>query len=141
VLAYEKILRIVAIVSGSIFLGPELCRREEYVHSSITYTVDLFGAVGKLKQWKKWLRPIGQYFVPQLRSVAEHRKKARNFLAPVIKKRRALMKEGGQMPDDMLQWMLNKSDEYKLHDNDLSQIQLDLSMASIHTTTVTSILM
>jgi cytochrome P450 len=131
---------MVAIISGNIFLGPELCRREEWVNSSITYTVDLFTAIGKLKQWKPWTRPIGQYFIPELKSVHEHRKKAREFLAPIIKERRELMKMGEQLPDDMLQWMLNKSAEYNLNDEDMSEIQLNLSLASIHTTTVTTTL-
>ncbi|KAI0128888.1 ent-kaurene oxidase [Xylariales sp. AK1849] len=137
---YEKLAQIVAIASGNVFLGPELCRRPEYVTSSITYTIDLFTAISKLKQWNKWLRPIGQFFIPELKSVAEHRRKAREFLAPVIKERRALMKAGGQLSDDMLQWMLNKSAEYNLGDDDISEIQLNLSLASIHTTTLTTTL-
>ncbi|KAH8673885.1 cytochrome P450 [Xylariales sp. PMI_506] len=137
---YPKLLRIVAIVSGNIFLGPELCRREEYVNSSITYTIDLFTAVGKLKQWKSWLRPIGQYYIPELKSVAEHKRKAREFLAPIIAERRKMMKEGSIMPDDMLQWMLDKSDNYNLTDADMSELQLNLTLAAIHTTTLTTAL-
>ncbi|KAK6079272.1 ent-kaurene oxidase [Seiridium cupressi] len=74
-IVYQKLLRIVAIVSGNIFLGPELCHRDEWISSAITYTVDLFTAIGKLKQWKSWTRPIGQYFIPELKSVHEHRPK------------------------------------------------------------------
>jgi hypothetical protein len=137
----QKLLRMVAIISGNIFLGPDLCRREEYVYSSIMYTVDVFTAISKLKQWKKWLRPIGQYYIPELKSIKEHKKKARDFLAPVIEERRQLMKEGAQVPNDMLQWMLNKADEYNMSDSQLSVIQLNLSLASIHTTTLTLTLM
>ena len=59
----------------------------------------------------KWTRPIGQYFIPELKRVFEHRRKAREFLKPVIEERRRLMREGLDVPDDMLQWMLAKSDQ------------------------------
>ncbi|KAK6079931.1 ent-kaurene oxidase [Seiridium cupressi] len=119
-IVYQKLLRIVAIC--------------------ITYTVDLFTAIGKLKQWKSWTRPIVQYFIPELKSVHEHRRKARAFLEPVIAERRKMMKDGKKLPDDMLQWMMYKTAEYKVSDDDLSLIQLNLSLAAIHTTTVTTIL-
>ncbi|KAH6654487.1 ent-kaurene oxidase [Truncatella angustata] len=139
-IVYQKLLRIVAIISGNIFIGPELCRRDEWTISAITYTVDLFTAIGKLKQWKPWTRPIGQYFIPELKSVREHRRKARAFLKPVIAERRKLMKEGKDLPDDMLQWMMNKTAEFGISDDDLSLIQLNLSLAAIHTTTLTTTL-
>lgn len=107
------------------------------MHSSIHYTVDLFTAIPKLKQWSKWLRPIGQYYVPELKRVAAHRKTAEEFLRPVIKERRQLMREGRDLPDDMLQWMLSKSKDFNLSDDELSTIQLNLSLAAIHTTTLT----
>ncbi|KAI1878121.1 hypothetical protein JX265_002489 [Neoarthrinium moseri] len=135
---YSKLLRIVAIVSGNIFLGPELCQQDEWTNPAITYTVDLFTAIGKLKQWSPWTRPIGQYFIPELKSIKQKRKQARAWLAPVIAERRKLMKEGKELPDDMLQWMMNKSAEFNISDDDLSLIQLNLSLAAIHTTTLTT---
>lgn len=138
VVTYEALLRMVAIISGNIFLGPELCRREEWLVSSITYTVDMFTAIGKLKKWKWWTRPIGQYFVSELNSVEEHRKKARAFLAPVIGDRRSRMQGGQERPDDMLQWMMEKTAEYNISDHELSIVMLNLSLAAIHTTTLTT---
>jgi cytochrome P450 len=137
---YSKLLRMVAIISGSIFLGPDLCRRDEWVTPAITYTVDTFTAISKLKQWKSWTRPIGQYFIPELKSVREHRRKAKEFLAPVIQERRQMMREGKELPDDMLQWMMNKTEDFALSDDDLAVIQLNLSLAAIHTTTLTTCL-
>jgi cytochrome P450 len=136
---YSKILPIVAIVSGAIFLGPDLCRREEYVHSSINYTVDLFTAIPKLKLWNPWLRPIGKYWVKELKSVEEHRSKAKEFLRPVIAERRQMAKDGKALPDDMLQWMLNKCQDFGLTDEDMAILQLNLSLAAIHTTSLTTV--
>ncbi|KAK8111355.1 Cytochrome P450 monooxygenase ATR2 [Apiospora kogelbergensis] len=135
-MAYTKILRIVAIVSGRIFLGPELCRREEYIYASTMYTVDLFKAVGKLKEWHSLLRPIVQYFIPELKTVFEHRRKAREFLFPIISERREAMKNGSELSDDMLQWMLNKAESNGISDDRLTELQLGLSLAAIHTTTM-----
>lgn len=132
---YQQLLKIIAIVSGSVFIGPDLCRREEYLHASINYTVDAFRAIGKLKKWHKLLRPIGQYFTPELKKIEEHRQKAREFLVPVISQRRAIMKNGGQLPDDMLQWMMFKAEKLNISDVQLADAQLSLSMAAIHTTT------
>lgn len=121
-------------------MGPELCRKEEYIHASINYTVDLFHAISELKKWSPWTRFIGQYFVPELKTVFEHRKKAKQFLAPIIHERRQLMARGEELPDDMLQWMLNKSTAEDLSDADLAKLQLGLSLAAIHTTTLTTTL-
>ena len=75
---------IVAIVSGRVFLGAELCHEEEYIHAAIHFTIEVFTAVDKLRKWRWWLRPVGQYFVPEFKKIAEHRRKAHNrpyFLA------------------------------------------------------------
>lgn len=135
---YQKLLKIVAIVSGHIFLGPDLCRREEYLYASINYTVDVFIAVRKLKAWNSMLRPIGKFFIPELTTIQEHRKKARAFLVPIIQQRRKALSNGEQVPDDMLQWMINKAAEFKVSDEDLADTQLTLSLAAIHTTTMTA---
>lgn len=135
----QKILRIVAIVSGHIFLGPDLCRREEYLHASINYSVDLFAAVRALKKWPKIIRPVARYFTPQLNLVQEHEEKARKFLVPIIQQRKAMMGTGQEMPDDMLQWTLNKSDAHNMQDDaEIASLQLTLSMAAIHTTSMTT---
>lgn len=135
---HQKLLRTVAIVSGHIFLGPELCRREEYLHASINYTIDVFVAVMKLETWNEWLRPIGQFFTPELKKVPEHRAKARAFLLPIIRERQEAMAKGKGVPDDMLQWMMQKARDFKLSDEDLADMQLQLSLAAIHTTTMTA---
>lgn len=135
---YQKLLRIVAIVSGHIFLGPELCRREEYLYASINYTVDVFVAVRKLKAWHYLLRPIGRFFVPELKKITEHRERARAFLLPIIRERKAAMEKGAEVPDDMLQWMINKAGGFNTSDEELADTQLTLSLAAIHTTTMTA---
>ena len=136
---HQKLLRIIAVVSGNAFLGPELCRREEYLHASIQYAVDVFSAVRALKKWPKILRPIGQYFIPQLSRLADHRKRAREFYLPVIRDRRARLERGEEVSEDILHWMLLKAEAFNMHDDaELAFHQLSLALASIHSTTATA---
>ncbi|KAK6215491.1 ent-kaurene oxidase [Colletotrichum tabaci] len=135
-LMYRQLLRIVAIASGNTFLGPELCRRDEYVRSSISYTVDVFKAIAQIKKWPKYLRFVGRYFTPELKTIAVHRRNAEEFLLPVIRQRRARMAKGEEIPDDLLQWMTKKAKERGFTDVMLADAQLTLSMTAIHTTTM-----
>ncbi|KAK3317330.1 cytochrome P450 [Cercophora scortea] len=133
------LLGIVATLSGNLFLGPELCRSEEYLHMSINYTVDLFAAVAALKRYHKLLRPFAQYFTPELGSIRDHKRRANAFLLPVIRQRKAMMKEGMMTPDDMLQWTINKADSFNVKDDaELAYCQLSLCLAAIHTTSITA---
>lgn len=136
---HQKLLRIVAIVSGSVFMGPELCRSEDYIHASINFTVDLTAAIRALKRWNAWLRPIGVHFIPEVKRFRSHRAKATKFLTPIIEARREALANGREVPDDVLQWLLNKSDDFGMKTVDkLAFTQLILSFAAIHTTTLTT---
>lgn len=128
------------MASGSIFLGPELCRKEEYLHASINYTVDVFTAVAALKKWPQILRPIGQFFVPELNRIQDHKDRATRFLRPIIRERKRMMDNEEDLPDDLLQWMLNMAEQDGIRDEAyLSFQQLMLSMAAVHTTSTTAI--
>lgn len=136
---YGSLLRIVSIVSGHIFLGPELCRREEYLRASINFTSDLFVAVHSLRQWPEWLRPVIRLCTPEVGKVWDHRSKFKEFLRPIIQERRVAMEQGKDMPDDMLQWILNKSEDWGVKsDGEIADIQLNLGVTAIHTTTQTT---
>lgn len=135
----RAMLKMVAVISGHIFLGPELNRHEEYLHASINFTVDYFKAASQIRTWSPWLRPIGRYFVPEINTVQEHRRRAKEFLVPIIEERRArgAAQDGSEEPDDLLQWMLAKAENFGTPDTGhLAETQLVLSMAAIHTTTM-----
>lgn len=134
----NALLPMISVISGRIFLGPELNRRKEYLHASINYTVDAFAATNAIRGWPQWLRPIVKFFIPEIDKIAEHRRLARDFLLPVITERQAQMTAGDtEMPDDMLQWMMAKAEKFNSNDPEkLVEIQLILSVAAIHTTTM-----
>jgi hypothetical protein len=110
------------------------------MHLSIRYTVDAFSGIFRLKTWRKWLRPIGVYFVPEMKIIEDHRRRVKKFLGPIIRERREMMTKGGEVPDDLLQWTLNKSSKFPeeiRNDDDVAMMQLRLSLAAIHTTSTT----
>lgn len=133
------LLQIVAIVSGNAFVGPDYNRDEGFLRTTINFSVDLFGTAYQLRAWPWFLRFIGQYRLPGVKAVKEHKRRAKEFLEPIIKERRARLaaQEGYQEADDMLQWMIAKADKFNVvSDAELADLQLTLSMTAIHTTTM-----
>lgn len=142
VYVYQKVLNIVAIVSGHVFVGPELARRKEYLHASINFTVDLFKAIGALKRWPKWMRPVVKNWIPEVRAVEEHRRRVHEFLIPVIRERRAQVAREDKVPDDFITWMVKKAGRFNIESDEvLAETQLILGMAATHTTTMTVVQM
>ena len=137
----SKLLRIVAMASGRIFVGPELCRDEAYLDASINYTVDLMTAVHILQFTPPWLRPIVARFLPQVKKLHRRIQEADDFLRPVVAARRREAAENPdyQKPDDMLQWIIDSQQKFGAKDDkELAKNQLGISFAAIHTTTLTT---
>ncbi|KAK7755681.1 hypothetical protein SLS62_002292 [Diatrype stigma] len=135
----DPLLNIVTIVSGLIFLGPDLCRQPEYIRAAVDYTIDITNAVGKLKEWPWWMRPIMSRIIPEVVRLGSYRKEMKVFLEPVIKERGRLKAAGEPLPDDTLQWLLNRAEAAGITDiADITHMQLLLTMAAIHTTTLTA---
>ncbi|KAI3558583.1 ent-kaurene oxidase [Colletotrichum abscissum] len=103
---------MVAIFSGRVFIGPELCYKEEYLEASTMFVVDLF------RQWPKFLRFIGRQYVPEIKKLAEHRRRAAQVLIPVIEARKRLYKEVTEVPGDLLQWFIVKSSKFGMGKNE-----------------------
>lgn len=136
---YSAILQIVAVVSGHIFLGPELCHAPEYIRAAVDYTVDITTAARRLKECPKWTRPLMALILPEFVRLRQHRRDMRAILGPVITQRRGLIHEGQELPDDMLSWMLEKTEKQGITSiADITDMQLLLTMAAIHTTTLTA---
>ncbi|KAF2452602.1 cytochrome P450 [Lineolata rhizophorae] len=136
----HKLLRIVAKVSGRIFIGPELCHSEDYLDAAINYTTDVVEAqqaVQMMKPWQRWLRAP---FLPQVKKLNQRLVQADAFLRPVVNARRkAALQPGYEKPDDMLQWLMDSQAKFgQKDDKEYAKIQLILSFAAIHTTTLTA---
>ena len=97
----QKLLKIVAIVSGHVFLGPDLCRQEEYPHAIINLTSNLFIPIAAVKSWLKLFAHRPKYWIPQIKTVNEHRPDMQQSLIPVLRETRALRAKGEEPPKDM----------------------------------------
>lgn len=130
-------LRAVTRMAGRIFVGPEINRLEEWVETNINFVVDVFMSVAKLQFMPQFLRPIGQYLVPDLRRTAADLAKARSLLKPIIDERIRDMENcpGYEAPPDMISWLLEALSEQDRADVAIhAQLQLMLAMASGHGT-------
>ncbi|KAF2190763.1 ent-kaurene oxidase [Zopfia rhizophila CBS 207.26] len=140
VLIYMTLVRIVAKVSGRVFVGPELCHDKDYLDCGINYTIELIGAQRAVKKLRPAFRPFLAPRLPEIQRLREREKIATNFLRPIVQARRNAMKDPDyQKPDDMLQWSLNRSADFGIESTEkLAKLQLGIIFAAIHTTSMTT---
>lgn len=138
---YETMLQLVAVVTGRCSIGNELFQNKEYVENILGFVKDMMRAVRAVSQLSPWLRWWIAGALPDVKAVWRRVRKAEDMIQPVVKVRLESMKEGenSQKPDDLLQWLL-ESDHGKgfpreqLH-KEITALQLELAIATIHTTT------
>jgi hypothetical protein len=135
----QKLVEVVAKVSGRVFVGPELCNDKDYLDMGSNYTIDLMTAVQALKK----LRPLTKAFwaprLPEVQQLRKREKALSDFLRPIVEERMTAKTKdpNWQEPDDMLQWMINRSNGKESIDR-IASFQLGLIFAAIHTTTMTA---
>ncbi|KAI0408465.1 cytochrome P450 [Xylaria palmicola] len=135
---HAKLLRVVAQASARIFVGYPMCRNDEWLDCSTKFAVDVMVGAEKLKQWHPWLRPIAQYFVPEMTCIRGDHKRAVGLLQPEIEKRSRGSDETEVNPrHDMIEWMQQRAK--KLGDSsfdtkELANLQMLTATAAIHTT-------
>jgi hypothetical protein len=136
---YLTLLRIVALISGRIFVGLPLCRNDDWIRISINFTVVSFKASQKFWTIPAWKRPFAVPFCDETNAIKKHRAEAVELLAPVIQKRLDQMGDSAfKRPEDMIQWVLeNAKDGGERSVERQADLQLTLSMAAIHTTSTT----
>lgn len=130
-----KMSRIIAIVSGRIFVGPELCRSEKYIDMAINYTIEVMTAVYVIGLVPTWLRPLAAPYLPQVKQLTKRLKDADEILLPVVNARR----EAETKPDDLMQWIIDAETKAGSGVRDIARTQLSITMAAIHTTTLTTV--
>ena len=136
---FSKLLRVIALVGGSVLSGPQLNRNEEWLDLSINYTVDLMKGARRLKEYPSYLHPILQYLLPEIRKMSHYYSSARRLVLPIMKERAQAAKDPGYVkPNDLLQWTVDKNEfeRKKLSLNEQANIQLMAAFASIHTTSM-----
>lgn len=137
----EKIMRVVVMASGRVFVGPELCRNEEYITCSMNYTIDLMDAVRAVSETAPWLRPFVAGKRPEVKKIHRCADELLEIIGPVIVARRddAANDPDYQKPDDLLQWNMDAPSRFgRKDDKELANVQLSASFAAIHTTSTTA---
>ncbi|WPH04790.1 Hypothetical protein R9X50_00768600 [Acrodontium crateriforme] len=138
---YELLLRIVARISARVFIGEPHCRNEEWLTTSIQYTENLFTTVMILRRLPKWTHPFVANCLPSYWATHANLATAKKIIIPIVNDRRAKEAENDPeyvKPVDMLQWMMDAADENDGQPHKLAHRQLLLSLASIHTTTMSA---
>lgn len=137
---HKALVRVVAMVSGRVFIGPELCRSEEYLDSAINYTTDVMIAQRAVQYLRPWMRPFLASRLPYVKKLDQRIKEAETFLKPVLERRQKAVDDPSyQKPDDMLQWLIDGKHKFTdEHSQNLAKVQLGLGFAAIHTTTLTA---
>ncbi|KAH6707961.1 cytochrome P450 [Leptodontidium sp. MPI-SDFR-AT-0119] len=147
---FEKLLRIVALASGRIFVGRPLSRDEEWIKLTVNYTVDCSNAVKDVGKIKPWLRPILVPLTPSIRTAMQYRQKVAQKLKPQLKEMIEASKNIQKEDDDdrhdfvpsdqhsMATWSIG---HYPPGENPTAETVADTilagSFAAIHTTTMT----
>lgn len=137
----STILRIVARISGRVFVGSSFCRSEEWLKTSVKFTEDIFANAMVSAMLPVFSRRFFSTFIlPYSRRVSQHKKIARKYLAPIFAERIARKESGSgeKLEEDVYTWMLGHAEARpSLRTPEvLSYFQLLLSMAAIHTTTI-----
>lgn len=138
----STLLRIIAMVSGSIFVGPEKGRDESYVDTAINYTLEVSAAADACAKLPPHERPIKAMDLPEIKSLHKRKAKTMEFIRPLIEARKKAIASDSdfQKPDDLVQWVLDGGQEKfgEQSMEELVEVQLGLAFAAIHTTSITT---
>ena len=134
---YPLVLDIVAQMSARIFVGPSLCRNEEWLYSSIHYTENVFATVVTLRLFPQFMHPLVAMFTPPAWRVSKHLRIAQKLIVPmVVERQRAASDPFYQKPNDLLQWMIDAADKDESQPHKLAHRELLMTLAAIHTSTM-----
>lgn len=139
---HPVLLRVVARVSSSIFVGTKLSKSEKYIENAINYAMDVMKGALAVNSLKPWLRPFKASRLPEVRRLRGRVEKAGEFFTPIVAKRKQQAKDPGwEKPDDLLQWLIDVQ-EAKYGETTpqaLAKNQLDVAFAAVHTTTTVAL--
>ncbi|KFA76890.1 hypothetical protein S40288_09302 [Stachybotrys chartarum IBT 40288] len=133
----SKLVQVVALVSGRIFVGLPLSRNQEYLDCIIGFTLNVFLAVPEIRAYPPLLRWTSRYLNPKVRAVHKSLATMRRLMAPMITDTKQQLEEGTR-PHHMCAWNIKNSNQKERDSLDIqAQMQLAASMAAIHTTSMT----
>lgn len=130
--------RIVALVSGRMFVGKELSRQEEWVSISMQWSIDVFALLRRTQRYPAWIQDYITPFLSQTKRVLQQRKRAKAFLGPAFEEQLDAKRNGLPPPgneESLATWMMKYLVPKHMRVESMVRHQLGISWASIHTTT------
>lgn len=85
VVIYGAMARIVALLSGRVFVGLPLSRNEKWIDASVRYTMDCIGTQRVLAKWPVFLRDIIAPFLPEVIGLKQYAARGGKLLEPLLK--------------------------------------------------------
>ncbi|KAM7203158.1 putative cytochrome P450 [Naviculisporaceae sp. PSN 640] len=120
---------IISRASNRMLGGKALSRNPEWTATSINFTTDTWLASQRLKQFPAILRPVAQYFIPEMAQVRKHQAIARRIIAPLMQSRL----ENGESPMDLLQMLWDGAQGKDKTPEFMAYTSLAISFAAIRT--------
>ena len=136
---YHVFARIVALISGRVLVGKELCRNEDWIRLSMEFSSHAFGAARTLRSGNKypWSMWLASYTEPAVEAILQRRKEAEALMKPICEARlRHKHNLDWKKPDDGIQWLLDSHSNSGESSEEVVKSQLRLTMAAIHNTTM-----
>ncbi|KAK4112271.1 cytochrome P450 [Canariomyces notabilis] len=121
---YFKVLRIVALLSGRIFVGRPLSREEEWIQASINYTVDCVKARNAIRDYPVWKRRWVTNSLPEIKKITQYRIRGGQMLEPIMKaqlakdsvREKIYNAETGDEEGNFIEWLLKYTPEHLRND-------------------------
>ncbi|KAK7910657.1 cytochrome P450 [Apiospora marii] len=135
---FPQINRAVAIVSGRVFLGKRLSRREEWISLSSEWAVRVFGIMRAVQRYPSWIRPYVTPLLPETKEVLAHRARAKKFLEPTFLRHIEAKENNTTVPgeeESLASWLMKYIAPRHTTVEGLTRHQLSITWASIHTST------
>ncbi|OBT60670.1 hypothetical protein VE03_09880 [Pseudogymnoascus sp. 23342-1-I1] len=141
---YSKLTRIVALLSGRIFVGRPLSRDEAWVKATINYTWACVQASYACKRYSPYLRNFVGPYLKEVKNLKKLRQEGADLLQPIMNhllqktESEKLSLDGfDDEPGTFCSWILKYTNEKErasaLH---LANSQMAISFAAIHTTSM-----
>ncbi|KAL1799671.1 hypothetical protein ACET3X_000013 [Alternaria dauci] len=139
----QTALDIIAKVSAHLFIGGDVASDPGYLDCTKNFTVHLGEATRAIKVTRAWLRPLLAPRLPEVKRLLATRKKLRSYVKRVMEEREeAKAKDKNWVPpEDMMQWLLDRSDARNDTLEDCTAAQVLLILGTINASMQTLIAM
>ncbi|EXJ89421.1 hypothetical protein A1O3_02488 [Capronia epimyces CBS 606.96] len=130
----QMLIPIIAKMSGRVFIGRRMGRRQEYLDCIINFTIDSMTAAEMLRLVPSFTHPLVQWLIPHTYRARSKLRTIRRLLYQEIITR-SRERHHGSLYQDMLVWNIRNSPPARAADMTYqAHNQLLVSTAAIHTT-------